>query len=520
MDNQDDSDDDYTPAERLHFQGVVKEARERLREKREAAELLPPPPPNEFLWMSEMCKAFAPDGYKDEPHIVKAGNSFAVKFQNGQTEYNKTFPTLALSVAHRDEKAREFGIEENVARIRIQNRLRNGKGDEDVRFTSVLEFLKAKFPETYSSMDENQICWDDTKRQWSVQTRVDGKKVYHGNLYMWQFAEAIAKRDEVRGYTNKDRDERNAAIIAADPMYKDVPYAATNDGLKPWHKKHWTTNYMDKDRPWLVVKGTKWFHPACQHAGCDRQASGDGRGGKPTVCTPHGGGRRCLGAPGVDGGCPNDCHVVDKYKYDGMCVRCFCVAEPDDIRATGAKKYFQAKEQTVRAFLKRAFPEYKWTFNSVWSRRGAFEGHPKYRPDGRTMIADRVIIVEIDEHSHASYKCGKERTREADFVATAASEGKIIVLLRLNPDGYTDEHGVYFPTCFKLSKKSGQVTVDPKQQTQWDGRLAKLGERVRFFLDPSNPVPPPQCERACYTQEFSYHDVAGNAAKKRSREEF
>jgi len=468
--------------------------------------------------MSEMLKAFAPDGYKDEPFIRKAGNSFRVVFK-GQTKYNKTFKTLALTVAHRDEKAKEFGLEENVATNRIQNRLRNGKGDEDVRFTSVLEFLKAKFPETYSSMDENQICWNAAMRQWKVQTNIDGKTVYHGLFYMWQLAEAIAKRDEVRGYTNKERDDRNAAIIATDPMYKDVPYAATNDGLKTWHKKHWTTNYMDEDRPMLVVKGPDRFVPACQDAGCDSAAAGDCRGGKSTVCGPHGGGRRCLGAPGVDGGCPNDCAVcTDKYK--GMCVRCFCVAKPNDTRATGAMSYFQAKEQTVRVFLRNAFPEYEWTFDSVWSRRGAFEGHPKYRPDGRTTIADRVIIVEVDEHSHASYKCGKERTREADFVATAASLGRVIVLLRLNPDGYTDEHGVYFPTCFKLSKKSGKVTVDPKQQTQWDGRLAEFGERVRFFLDPSNPVPPPQYERACYTQEFSYRDVAGNAAKKRSRDEF
>ena len=468
--------------------------------------------------MNELLKAFAPDGYKDEPFIGKAVNSFRVQL-DGQTRYRKTFPTLALAVAHRDEKAKEFGLEENVATRRIQNRLRNGKGTEDVRLASVLEFLKAKYPETYSSTDENHISWSAKQRPWVVSTFVDGKLVHHGYFYMWKRAEAIAKRDEVRGYTNQERDDRNAAIVAADPMYKDVPYAATNDGLKTWHKKHWTTNQNDDYRPMLVIKGTKGFLPACQDAGCDRAASGDCRGGKSTVCGPHGGGLRCLGAPGVDGGCPNDCHVHDD-RYDWMCVRCFCVAEPDDDRATGAMSYFQAKEQTVRAFLQKAFPEYSWTFDSVWSRRGAFEGHPKYRPDGRTMIADRVIIVEIDEHSHASYKCGKERTREADFVATAASEGKIIVLLRLNPDGYTDDHGVYFPTCFKLSKKSGQVTVDPDQQTQWDGRLAKLANSVRFFLDPSNPVPPPQYERACYTEEFAYNDVAGNAAKKRSREEY
>ena len=73
------------------------------------------------------------------------------------------------------------------------------------------------------------------------------------------------------------------------------------------------------------------------------------------------------------------------------------------------------------------------------------------------------------------------------FVAIAASRDQVVVLLRLNPDGYTDEHGKHFPPCFKLSK-SGKVTVDPAQQKQWGGRLANLGERVRFFLDPSNTL--------------------------------
>jgi hypothetical protein len=477
------------------------------------------------MWMNELLKAFAPDGYKDEPHISKHANGFRVVFTNGQTKYQKCFKTLALAVAHRDEKAKEFGLEERVASKRIQNRLINGMGtDEGVRFASVLEFLKAKFPETYSSMDEKHIRWDANQRQWVVYTSVDGKKVKHGLFYMWQLADAIALRDEVRGYTNQERDERNATIVATDPIYKDVPYAATNDGLTTWHKKHWTTNQQDEYRPWLVVKGPKGFHPACQHVGCDSQAQGDGRGGKATVCVPHGGGLRCLGAPGVDGVvgvCPLGCQLNSGLngKYEGMCVRCFCVAKPDDALAINANQYFQAKEQTTREFIEKVFPDYEWTFDTAWKKHGAFEGRRLFRPDARTMIADRVIIIEVDENSHAGYDCAKERERESDFVATAASLGRIVVLLRLNPDGYTDEHGKHFSTCFKLSK-SGKVTVDPAQQKQWDRRLAELGERVRFFLDPSNPVPPPQSERPCYTEEFSYRDVAGNAAKKRSRDEF
>jgi len=479
----------------------------------------PPPPPNEFLWMGAILKAFAPDGVKDEPNISKAGNGFAVQFQ-AQTKYAKRFPTLEQAVAHRDEKAKEFDLEEDVATNRIQNRLRHGKGDEDVRFASALEFLKAESPDVYSSIDENHICWDAKARQWRVSTRIDGKKVLHGLFYMWQLAEAIAKRDAVRGYTNQERDDRNAAILAADPMYKNVQYAVSNDGLQTWHTKHWSMNQLDDDRPWLVVKGADKFAAACQHAGCDSAAKNDGRGGKATVCAPHGGSRRCFGASGVKGGCPNDCTVADIEKYDGMCVRCFCAATPDDPRSKAAKKHFQAKEQTVRTFLETAFPEYNWTFNTTWNRPGAVEGRLRYRPDARTMISDRVIIVEIDEHSHASYDCAKERVREATFVAIAASGGRTVVLLRINPDGYTDDHGRHFPTCFKLSKQSDLVAVDPAQKKQWEDRLAELAERVRFFLNPSNPIPPPQVGRPCHTVEIAYHDVAGNAAKKRSRDEF
>jgi len=62
--------------------------------------------------------------------------------------------------------------------------------------------------------------------------------------------------------------------------------------------------------------------------------------------------------------------------------------------------------------------------------------------------------------------------------------------------------------------------VDPAQQKQWDGRLKELADHVRFFSDPSNPVPEPDHGRPCYVKEIAYRDVAGNAAKKRSRSEY
>jgi hypothetical protein len=484
------------------------------------------------MWMSEMCKAFVKDGVKDEPYINKNGNGFRVEFRS-RNVLTITFPTLEQASAVRDLKATELGLEEDVANKRIAvNRLRNGTGTERERLASAIAFLKTKFPNVYApvafdeeygvatAVTETGITWDATQLQWTVGTRVDGTQVQHKHFYLWQFADAIALRDEKREYTNKERDDRNARIVATYPMYKDVPFAASNDELTVWHKKHWTTNYKDAERPWLVIKGTERFRAACQYTGCDSRAQGDGRGGKFTFCGPHGGGRRCWGVSDVTGGCPGNTAIGNIEKYSGMCLRCFCDANPDDPRAVVAKKHFLAKEQTTREFLQKVFPNHNWTFNKSWSRRGAFQGTLRYRPDARTMTSDRVIIVEIDEESHNREDCNKERVREAEFVAIAASQGRTVVLLRLNPDGYTDDHGKYFPTCFKLSKKSGQVTVDPAQQKQWDGRLKELADHVGFFSDPSNPVPPPDHGRPCYVKEIAYRDVAGNATKKRSRSEY
>ena len=530
-----DSEDEPVPTH-AEIKAAREKRIERDRKAREARELLPPPPPppppppNEYLWLSGMCKAFAPDGYKDEPFISKNKNSFMVRF-NGR--HDRTFPTLEQAIAYRDLKAKEFGSEEDVARVRINvNRLRKGTGTKRERMASAIAFLKTTFPDVYApvafdeedcvptAVTETCITWNAKSWQWAVSMNVDGKTVNHGNFYVWQFADAIALRDEKRGYSNKERDEYNATIVATNPMYKDVPFAASNAELTVWHKKRWTTNYKDVEQPWLVVKGTDKFKPACQYIGCDSVAAGDCRGGKPILCTPHGGGRRCWGVSGVAGGCYNNTLVGSNDKYDWMCVRCFCDANPDDLRAVLAKKHFQAKEQTVRAFLQNAFLNHNWTFNSEWKKLGAFQGTLRYRPDARTTTSDRVIIVEIDEESHSSYDCNKEREREATFVATARSMGRVVVLLRLNPDSYTDKHGKYFPTCFKHSKDGNQVTVDPAQQKQWDGRLKELADHVRFFSNPSNPVPPPDHGRPCYVKEIAYRDVAGNAAKKRSRSEY
>ncbi len=156
-------------------------------------------------------------------------------------------------------------------------------------------------------------------------------------------------------------------------------------------------------------------------------------------------------------------------KYDDRCVKCFIDKFHNDIRAVNAKRYLHAKEQTVRLFLEKTFPEYRWVFD-----RSHAVG-VLVRPDAKTVLGKtRLLIVEIDEHSHDRYDCAKEREREA-IIAKHAPKGAIIHLIRFNPDAYDDPvTGVRVPTCFKPSKELGLMAVNPARQSNWDARLAKL----------------------------------------------
>lgn len=156
-------------------------------------------------------------------------------------------------------------------------------------------------------------------------------------------------------------------------------------------------------------------------------------------------------------------------KYDGHCVRCFIDKFENDPRAVNAKAYLHAKEQTVRLFLEKTFPEYRWTFD-----RSHAVG-VLVRPDAKAVLGrTRLLIVEIDEHSHNTYDCAKEREREA-ILAKHAPKGAVIHLIRINPDAYDDPvTGERVPSCFRYSKVEGLVTVDPARQADWDARLAKL----------------------------------------------
>jgi len=160
------------------------------------------------------------------------------------------------------------------------------------------------------------------------------------------------------------------------------------------------------------------------------------------------------------------------------CVRCFISKFPNDARATNAKAFLHAKELTVREFLKEAFPQYRWVFD-----RTCAVGE-LVRPDARTAVGKkRVLIVEIDEHSHNTYSCANERERERIF-KKHAPRGAIVHVVRFNPDEYDDPvTGKRIPTCFTYSKELGVASVPASRKANWEFRLSKLQSTIQEIID-------------------------------------
>jgi hypothetical protein len=157
----------------------------------------------------------------------------------------------------------------------------------------------------------------------------------------------------------------------------------------------------------------------------------------------------------------------------------------------------------VVSVLKEAFPDRHWILDKGFAK-GVAE-----RPDMRLNARHRrIVLVEIDEDSHRSYECAKERAREAVFLANAPL-GAEIVMLRFNPDSYEDYDGIKHPSCFKFNQEFGTTIVEPKQRKQWEARCADLIAAVENYLNPETDVPPPEDDRVIFSAELFYDNISG-----------
>jgi hypothetical protein len=314
----------------------------------------------------------------------------------------------------------------------------------------------------------------------------------------------------------QENDEYEADIakrVAANPLLAGLPRAGATTGVER-NVVHWNIAGKTKHSPYRVVVGSNGKHGLGWFRACDRcanhayDADCNSNTAAAHLCVLHGGGRRCPGTNAGDGNCLFGTAIGRTDPYDGRCMHCFCADQPEHPKAIAARSHLHAREQAVVAVLKKAFPGYNWTFDKSYHPKTFLRGM-RFRPDARTRVGDRVVLVEIDEDSHRSYLCAKEREREASFVATAGRESTV-VMIRFNPDKYVDYAGKKWPTCFL------QTTVNPKQQKQWQHRVDTLVDTIRHVCDPDSALPPKQEERPCLMIELFYDNITKTPEEERT----
>ena len=173
------------------------------------------------------------------------------------------------------------------------------------------------------------------------------------------------------------------------------------------------------------------------------------------------------------------CGAIHKGSlFEYRCLRCAIHAFPD--RDFPQKRCYKTKERLV---VDKICAMYDFTWRLDKRVEG---GCTLLRPDLFCDFGSHTMIVEIDENSHRSYPqtCEIARLNEiAEDLAVECDGHKTyrpIVVLRFNPDAYTDEIGRRVPSCFKLLGNGHLVVADA---AVWQARLDALLARIRAHVD-------------------------------------
>ena len=204
-----------------------------------------------------------------------------------------------------------------------------------------------------------------------------------------------------------------------------------------------------------------------KHKRCCRLCNGNG------ICK-HNKQKSMCAICGGSGLCKNE-WCITKKRYNGYCARCYIFQFPD----TKLSKNYKTKENTTVSKIEEYFP------NLTWVKDRKIEGGCSMRrPDLLVDMGSHIIIIEIDENRHntESYSCENKRICQ---IWNDVGERNII-FIRFNPDSYTNSEGVKIKSCFKENRKIGALTLNPKEEQQWNERIDKLLETIEYW---TNNVP-------------------------------
>jgi hypothetical protein len=166
------------------------------------------------------------------------------------------------------------------------------------------------------------------------------------------------------------------------------------------------------------------------------------------------------------------CHTINasRSKWKPYCFRCFCITHPDVI----IPKRYRLKEHYIVEYLKQEFEE-KITMRFDKQIEG---GCSRHRPDVAIDFGSHCLMIEIDEHQHASYSCEEKR-----MVNLYEDIGfRKIVFIRFNPDKYTHNNKA-FRSPFNYTK-TGIVKI---LKREFNRRMKLLIKRIYTYQN-TEPV--------------------------------
>ncbi|KAI9193449.1 uncharacterized protein BJ171DRAFT_636770 [Polychytrium aggregatum] len=157
-------------------------------------------------------------------------------------------------------------------------------------------------------------------------------------------------------------------------------------------------------------------------------------------------------------------------KYGNQCTRCYCASNPGSTKP----KRFKLKEDYVNTFLETKFPHL--TFVRDQTLPGACSAR---RPDWLYETSQFQLILECDERQHRGYTCEAKRKEELWGDSGCGQ----VIMVRFNPDQYTDSTGTKHRGCFK--RNDSQTGEDIQDRGEWKRRTNLLYHTLSTLLEPS-----------------------------------
>jgi ferredoxin-like protein FixX len=162
-------------------------------------------------------------------------------------------------------------------------------------------------------------------------------------------------------------------------------------------------------------------------------------------------------------------HVQKKYK--GYCLRCFIYNFPNE----KVSRNYKTREKYCADYIiiKLQDPNFirDKTIDGACSKR---------RPDMFKDLLTHVIVFEIDENQHKSYDYSCDNRRMMELSKDIAH--RPLVLIRFNPDSYTDKNGNKIKSTFTVNKL-GVCVVNKKMEKNLIERLDTAVNTIKYHME-------------------------------------